>query len=655
MNHKVSQQINDIVGDNVKKLAQIFPSVVKDGEVDFEALKEELGDFQEVGSEKYEFTWVGKQDAKKLVQEDVVGRTLKFIPEDSRDADTTKNLYIEGDNLEVLKLLRQNYYGSIKMIYIDPPYNTGNDFVYNDSFNMLQKESNILEGIINESGERLVLNNKTGNRYHANWLNMIYPRLKIARDMLSDDGVVCISIDEHEIHNLKIICNEIFGEMNQLGIIANVNNPKGRSDDKYVATSHEYIVIYCKNEEFVAWYGFEPTDEKIIKRYNKIDEDGKKYREIDLRKTGENDLREDRPNLFYYFYYNKETGDYYPSREENTPPGYIQIKPQREDGREGNWRWGLDTATSKLHCLIPKFMPSRKIWGIMEKSYLEGRPLVKPTSTWTFKDVNSERGSAEFIELGFDKKTFPKPKPTGTLIRLFDLILGKESNNTVLDFFSGSATIAHALFKYNAVKGVNNSLIMVQLPEQCEKNSYAFKEGFSTICDIGKERICRAGDRIKEKYISLNVDTGFKVFKTSNTNIKWNALINIGQIDLKEIEISPDTIDFMQNAKDIDIVYEVMLRQKDIPLSSKMKKIFGGGYSRTYLYADSYLVCLETKITEELIDKLAKIDPLPIKFIFRDSAFQDDIALKDETFRRLKALIEKNNGMKKMTYTVEFL
>lgn len=211
MDNKVSQQINDIVGDNVKKLAQLFPSAVKDGEVDFEALKEELGEFREVDSEKYELTWAGKKNAKKIAQEEVFGRTLKFIPEDSKDIDTTENLYIEGDNLEVLKLLRQNYYGAVKMIYIDPPYNTGNDFVYMDNFVSAKEESDMSEGHFDEEGNRLVVNNRSQNRFHANWLSMMYPRLKIAKDMLTDDGVMFISIDRNEHANLKEICDEIFG------------------------------------------------------------------------------------------------------------------------------------------------------------------------------------------------------------------------------------------------------------------------------------------------------------------------------------------------------------------------------------------------------------------------------------------------------------
>ena len=273
-NRRVPQQINDMVGDNVKKLAQLFPSAVKDGEVDFEALKEELGQFEEVSSEKYELTWAGKKTAKKIVQEDIVGRTLKFIPEDSKNADTTENLYIEGDNLEVLKLLRQNYYGAIKMIYIDPPYNTGNDFIYNDSFVMDKDIVDLAEENVGYLGERYTLNTKSKNRFHAEWLNMMYPRLRLAKDLLQDDGAIFISIDDHEVDNLKKVCNEIFGEENFIAQLCIINNLKGRNDKKNVATCHEYLVIYGK-------MNFEAnllplTDEQRAK-FDKEDESGNKY------------------------------------------------------------------------------------------------------------------------------------------------------------------------------------------------------------------------------------------------------------------------------------------------------------------------------------------------------------------------------------------
>lgn len=676
----LKQGIFNAVNENVKALEALFPAAVKDGQVDFEALKEELGQFEEVGPEKYGLTWSGKQNAKKIALEDSIGKTLKFVPEESVNPDTTENLYIEGDNLEVLKLLRQNYYGAIKMIYIDPPYNTGNDFIYRDKFNMDVVESDVAEGVMTEEQERLQRNLKSTNRFHANWLNMMYPRLKVAKDLLRDDGAIFISIDGNEVDNIKKVCNEIFGEANFISYIANINNPKGRSDDKYVATAHENIIIYAKLLDRLAWYGFEPTEE-IIKRYTKVDSNGNKYREIDLRKTGENDLRQDRPNLFYYFYYNEQSGDFYPSRDSNIPEGYLQIKPQRQDGKEGNWRWGIETTEKQIDRLIPKFMPSRKIWGIMEKDYLENRSLVKPTSSWTFKDVNSERGTEEFINLGFDKRIFHKPKPVGTISRC--LKLSTLDSDIILDFFSGSSTSAHSVMQLNAEDGGNRKFIMVQIPEVCDDNSEAKKAGYNTICEIGKERIRRAGNKIKEEIEESNAklqigdtqktipDIGFKVFKIADTMIRWNYEdIQLQRAYLESAATSEviegqnliganmmnhkDQLDFMPYAKDIDVVYEILLRQRDIPLSAPVEQLAEIG-KRTYLFADSFLVCLETEITTELIEKIAALSPLPIKFVFRDSAFEDDINLKDETIRRFKALVARNTNKKQSAYTVEFI
>ena len=246
---KVQQRINDVIGDNVKKLAQLFPAAVKDGEVDFEALKEELGQFVEVDSEKYELTWAGKKNAKKIAQEDIVGKTLKFIPEDSKNADTTENLYIEGDNLEVLKLLRQNYYGAVKMIYIDPPYNTGNDYIYNDNYLMEKNASDLAEGDVNEEGERYTINSKSQNRFHARWLCNLYSRMIVAKDILKEDGVIFISIDDNEIGNVLKCCNEVFGENNFVDCITwNKRVPK--NDNKGIGNIHEYIVVYVKNTSY---------------------------------------------------------------------------------------------------------------------------------------------------------------------------------------------------------------------------------------------------------------------------------------------------------------------------------------------------------------------------------------------------------------------
>ena len=512
----------DLEKTNKEKLRSLFPECFSEDKLDIDKLLALCGEYIGNDFEKYKFEWKGKAECLKLAQKRSTG-TLRPCPEESVDWDTTQNLYIEGDNLEVLKLLQTAYYRKVKMIYIDPPYNTGKDFVYSDDFaDPMARYKEVTQQTTKSNPE-------TMGRFHTNWLNMMYPRLRLAANLLRDDGVIFISIDGNEVMNLRKVCDEVFGEENCLGIIANINNPKGRSDDNYIATAHEYIVVYAKSVVSVDWYGFEPTEE-ITKRYNKVDSEGKRYREIDLRKTGENDLREDRPNLFYYFYFCEETGDFYASRENIIKDGYIQIKPQREDGCEGNWRWGIETATSQIGELIPKFMPARKVWGVMQKDYLEGRSLVKPTSSWTFKDVNSERGTEEFVSLGFDKRIFPKPKPIGTIKRCLQLSTGDE--DIVLDFFSGSGSTAHAVMQLNAQDGNKRKYILVQLPEICDQSSEAYKAGYKNICEIGKERIRRAGKKLTDTDGQMQIgdsekkplDVGFRVFKLDSSNLQtWDA------------------------------------------------------------------------------------------------------------------------------------
>lgn len=642
MYNKVPQQINDVVGDNVKKLAGLFPSAVKDGEVDFEALKEELGSFTEVGPEKYELTWAGKNDAKRIAREDIIGKTLKYIPEDSKDADTTENLYVEGDNLEVLKLLRQNYYGAIKMIYIDPPYNTGNDFVYNDSFAMKKEQSDLAEGITNELGERYTVNKDSQNRYHTNWLNMIYPRLKIAKDLLREDGVIFISIGDEEVCNLKKIVDEIFGERNYITNLIWQSTPGSNTGDD-VKTVTENILLYGKNK-------------RCCKFMNQLISNNEKY-------SNKDEYFEKRGGYVLNKLDRRMTGTHY-SEALNYPvdmPDGTKLYPgnSNEKQEHWNWRWSSSKVQWGIDNGFIVMKQSKDGWAIYFKQYEkvnnEDKPIERTVSYQNLLNVdgaNSARGTREVMDL-FEGKFFDYPKPLNLLMYLQNMVLDKE--DIVIDFFSGSATTAQAIMQINAEDNGNRKYIMVQLPELLEENSEAYKSGYKTICDIGKERIRRAGEKIKSEHPAADIDVGFKVFQVADTNIKWNSLIDMGQLNLKQMETSPDTIDFMPNVKDVDVVYELMLRQRNIPLSLKIEQIFGGGYDRTYLYADSYLVCLETKITNELIDKLAGIDPLPIKFIFRDSAFQDNIALKDETFRRLKALIEKNHGMSKTTYTVEFI
>lgn len=621
----VPQEINDVVSDNIKKLAQLFPSAVKDGQLDIDALKEELGTFEEVGNEKYEFTWSGKQNAKKIAQQDVFGKTLKFCPEKSKNADTTENIYIEGDNLEALKLLRQNYYNSIKMIYIDPPYNTGNDFVYNDDYSMSQEESDIAEGVVDELGERYT-KNISGNRFHANWCNMIYPRLKLAKDLLTDDGVIFISIDDNEVENLKEILNEVFGEQNFEGHIhwrRRHNQPNDKTKMLGIVTEH--ILAYAKNSIYLKSVGVGKLD--LTANFTNADNDPRGPWASKPWKVGSD-----------------QSGSRYTI---TTPTGKVL---------DGEWMGDKETYLKYLEggrMYFPKGgdgMPRKKYYQFEREE--EGQCA---TNWWSHEQFGHNQGANECMTALFEKKNiFSNPKPI-ELLRSLIKVGNVKKEELVLDFFSGSAATAHAVMQLNAEDGGNRKFIMVQLEEKTDEKSEAHKAGYNTICEIGEERIRRAGDKIKAEHPDADIDIGFKVFEIANTNIKWNELeLKDEQIDFDSLSDTPDQIDFNQGTKDIDVVYEIMLRQKNIPLSSKIEVLDEIG-SRTYLYADSYLVCLETQVTNDMIDKLASLDPTPFKYIFRDSAFKDDIDLKTNAFRRLKAMVEKHAGATKKAYTVEFI
>lgn len=672
---KVEKELFKVDNENLQKLASLFPGAVKDGQLDINALKEELGTFEEVGQEKYELNWAGKQNAKKEARKNVLGKTLRYIEGDGVNEDSTQNIYIEGDNLEVLKLLRKNYYGKIKMIYIDPPYNTGNDFVYNDNFSMSQEELEQIQGQRNEYGERLQKNSKDSAKFHTNWLNMMYPRLQLAKDLLTDDGVIFISIDDNEIFNLKLLCDKIFGESNYQATVTYVRKTSGKQDSTNFMKSTEYILIYSKTD---AW-DCKPllATEQVTDRYNKTDEDGKKYRETDLRKTGTGDRREDRPLMFYPFYYNPLKNDLVVAKDKNgsyIKDGYIEILPIKPDGSEGRWRWGYETAINNIDYLIARIMPkyeSENKYTIYEKDYIDKNGevrTIKEHTSWDRKEFNSDNAMKEFKNLNFSNQLFPFPKSSAFIKHI--IYLANSEKSTILDFFSGSATTAHACMQLNSEDNGNRKFILVQLPEATDEGSEARKAGFENICEIGKERIRRAGQKIKEEIEQGNQqlklgeepkqipDIGFKVFRVGETTLNWEKLRLQGKDiyhDYLAGTSEKDKLDFTPDFQnDLNVVYEIMLRQEGLPLTSNIEKLTDIG-SRTYLVKNSYLISLEETITQEMIEKLSALNPLPFKFVFRDSAFDDDIVFKDETFRRLNALIDKNTSNEKKTYTVEFI
>ncbi|MDY0410133.1 site-specific DNA-methyltransferase [Virgibacillus soli] len=407
--------------------------------------------------------WIGKD---KVVNHhlDVPYRVLDFKYSYNENGvsdqeSSSDNKIIKGDNLEALKALLPQYEGRINCIYIDPPYNTGNEkWVYNDNVND-PKIKKWLGEVVGKEGEDL--------SRHDKWLSMMYPRLKLLHKLLADDGAIFISINYIEQAYLKLICNEIFGANNFISEVAIVNNPKGRSDDNYIATAHESLLIYRKSKNLELG-GFLP-EEKVTKRYNKLEEEsGRKYREIDLRKTGDEDLREDRPDMFYPFFYNEVTKDLkVGSLDEKLPDGYMSILPMKSKTVEGRWRWGVDTAKRDIKKLLARYMPVKKQWSVFEKDYLDEKELVKPTSAWTFKDVNSERGTEMFTKhLGFKKSDFPNPKPVGTIERVLQIATDK--NSIVLDSYAGSGTTAQAVLNLNNKDKGNRKFILVELEDYAE-------------------------------------------------------------------------------------------------------------------------------------------------------------------------------------------
>lgn len=406
--------------------------------------------------------WIGKSKVVNHHQEvpfRVLERQYSFDEMGKHTEDNgSDNMIIHGDNLEALKALLPQYEGRVKCIYIDPPYNTGNEkWCYNDNVNdpHIQKW---LGEVVGKEGEDLTR--------HDKWLCMMYPRLMLLQKLLADDGAIFVSLDFHEQPFMRLIMDEIFGASNYVSEIACVNKPSGRSDDKYIATAHESIIVYRKSP-LLTLGGFEP-EEKITKRYNKRDTDGRLYREEDLRKRGTHDERIDRPNLFYPFFFNQETGELIAGdNDEKTPDDFIRIEPMKSKDVQGTWRWGQDTANAQKTYIHPRYMPNKQQWSLFEWEYLDERGAAKPTTLWDFKDVNSERGTEVFIKyLGFKKEDFPNPKPVGTIQRI--LQIATAGDDIILDSFAGSGTTAHAVLNMNKADGGHRKFILVEMMDYAD-------------------------------------------------------------------------------------------------------------------------------------------------------------------------------------------
>lgn len=595
--------------ENFRKLAALFPNAVtetidENGEVvraiDKDVLMQEISTTVVEGKdERYQFTWPDKKKSVLLANAPI-SKTLRPCPAESVGKDGTpggfdsENLYIEGDNLEVLKLLQETYLGKIKMIYIDPPYNTGNDFVYEDDFAQSTEEYLANSGQYDEEGNRLVANTESNGRFHTDWLNMIYPRLKVAKDLLAEDGVIFISIDENEIENLKKIGSEVFGEQNFVGSVIWERAFAPKNDAKYLSDSHDYIVIYAKSiTQFQI--GLLPRSEEANSRYKNPDNDPR-------GPWTSSDLSVKTYNSAY---------DY----EITTPNGTI-VRPT--DGR----CW----FTSKER--MQKLIEDGRVWfgedgGNMPrlKRYLSDvQQGMTATTIWKHTDVgHNQEGRQELKKLFDDKGYFDGPKPVRLVSRILQ-IANVPQDALILDFFSGSATTAHAVMKYNAEDGGNRKFIMVQVPEPTDEKSEAYKAGYKNICEIGKERIRRAGAKIKEENPlgTMDLDVGFRVLKCDSTNMK-DVYYHPDEYTASMFDMLSDNI--KEDRTPEDLLFQVML-DLGVLLSSKIEQTEIAG-KKVFNVADNFLIaCFDANVTEETITAVAK--QKPYYFVMRDSSLASD-------------------------------
>lgn len=567
--------------------------------IDFDVLKQELADTLIDERElRYQFTWPDKQKSV-LLANTPTNKTLRPCKEESVDFDSTQNLYIEGDNLEVLKLLQETYLGKIKMIYIDPPYNTGNDFVYNDDFSQEADEYKENSGQFDEYGNRLFQNTESNGRFHTDWLNMIYPRLRLAKDLLSDDGVIFISIDDNEVDNLSAICNEVFGKGNFIAKFIWEKTANPNSTWNNIGIVHEYILCYSKTATQLNLLELKPND---LDKYTGTDEYLSKrgpFKLVGLNKTGT--LSDQRPNLQY---------------EIVAPDGTI-ILPQPR------WRWSLETFEKGIKENRVVFKETQGKWSVYYKQYLFednfGNKVERGNLVFTILNSlgRTTNGANELSGL-LNKGVFDFPKPS-SLIKHF-IKIATQQNSTILDFFSGSATTAHAVMQLNAEDGGNRKFIMVQLPEPCDEKSEAYKAGYKNICEIGKERIRRAGAKIKQEngLTAQDLDTGFRVLKLDSSNMK-DVYYRPEEYSQSMLEGLADNI--KPDRTTLDLLFQVMLGLGK-PLSAKIEEREIAG--KIVFNADDgdLIACFEDSISAEIVTEIAKAKPLYA--VFRDSGLSSD-------------------------------
>ena len=619
---KLRMESPDLTSGNIDKIATLFPNCVtempdENGKIkraiNFELLKQMLSPDVVDGDEAYEFTWVGKKAA--IVEANKpIRKTLRPVLKDetiptgadsegkpycssgSKDWDTTENLYIEGDNLEVLKLLQESYLGKVKMIYIDPPYNTGNDFIYADDFMRSQEEENEQMGMYDEDENRLFKNTDTNGRFHSDWCSMIYSRLMLARGLLADTGLIFVSIDDCELTNMRRICDEVFGETNFVDTIIWKKRYGGGAKEKWLVSLQEYVLVYCKNAALLGELYVPLTKDSIERYYQKKDENYATrggYRTHPLEATKSMDAR---ANLVYPI----------------PAPDGSEIWPKRQ------WLWSKDRAYEALvKGELEIYQGNDGSWQVATKQYLRDADGTERLGKMfsIIENIYTQHGTNEMISLMGNAKIFPFPKPSSFVKQLLPLASDKDS--IVLDFFSGSATTAHAVMQLNAEDGGHRKFIMVQLPEPCDEASEAYKAGYKNICEIGKERIRRAGDKIKSEspMTTQDLDIGFRVLKLDDSNMKdvYYAPDDYDQGMLAGLESN-----IKDDRTDLDLLFGCLI-DWGLPLSLPYKSEQIDGCT-VHTYNDGDLIaCFDANIPESVVKEIAQRRPL--RAVFRDSGF----------------------------------
>lgn len=627
-------QTSNMADENFKKLAEIFPNIVtetidENGNV-VRAINKELLE-QEISTkvvdgpkERYEFIWPEKKQSI-IAANAPTTNTLRPSVEDSVNFDTTKNLYIEGDNLEVLKILQETYLGKVKMIYIDPPYNTGNNILYINDFGMTIDDYMEISNQTDEIGNQLILNTETNGRFHTDWLNIMYPRLKLARNLLTDDGFIVLAIDHNELSNLIAICDEVFGFNNRIGLVTVVHKPEGRNQEKFFGTSNEFALFYAKNKK-ASKFNEVAISEDVLKTFTEKDEIGL-YRLNNYRRDGGGDsnLRKNKSHFWYPIYVSKDLKDISLKSNED----YLEIFPVTSTGVERTWKTSKDTFIDRLknNLIIAQRVGNR--YEIFEKYYEQ--QVIK--THWIEKKYHAIHYGTNIIKKLLGEAYFDFPKSIYLLEDIIKLTANKES--MILDIFSGSATTAHAVMQLNAEDGGNRQFIMVQLQEETDEKSEAYKAGYKNICEIGKERIRRAGAKIKEDFKDQegieDLDIGFRVLKVDSSNMED---VYYNPLELQQDILSQMTDNIKADRNDLDLLFQVML-DMGIEISSKIDEFYINNKKCFSVEDDFLIACFDKDIDTDLVKEIAKKKPVYAVILNRNMINDSLLTNFDQIFKEI--------------------